>query len=327
MIFLFICSQLEINPAVGNEINSSVANQYHIFSDVDGFISAQFTESDDGVNTHMKIDCDSTFTESTVVIDRDVFEALGSYIAHFRLLIEDENFRNTFVEESEIGWPIITQEEIQTAARSQRSNKIITLSCCATGGCALGAYAGALLTRKIRTDVDTLSIPLGCWAGSGGCTSVPVVITRDSYRFHPLVYAGSAAIGSGVGYLWARHRNNSRRALSEAIIRDIVAFDNTGFPITEADIQYSKRTTNELLFGSLGIVLALAGSSLTAAGLMAPWSDKIPEEPWQADAISASVIAICCVEFYLITDFFLKKGQTLDRKATIERLKERESPH
>ena len=325
VIFLLICSQLEINPAVGNEIDSSEAKQYHIFSDVNGFISAHFSETDDMMNTHMKIARDSTVTESTVVIDRDVFKALGYYITHFRMLVEDEIFRNNFVQAFEIGWPIISHEEIQTAARSQRKDKIITLSCCVTGGCALGAYAGALLARKIRTEVDTLGIPLGCWAGNGGCTSIPVVVTRDYYRFNPLAYAGGAAIGSGLGYLLARHQNRSRRALSKAIAKDIVAFDNAGFPITEEDISISKRTTNELLFGSLGIVLALAGSSLTAAGLMAPWSDKIPEEPWQSDAISASVVAICCVEFYLITDFFLKKGQTLDRRATIERLKERTS--
>jgi hypothetical protein len=325
MMLLVLCifTQLEINAVVGSEIDSLEAKKYHLFRDIAGFVSAQFIESDDTITVHMKIWRDQTVIDTAVTIDRNVFNTLNSYIQNCRLIIEDDNFRRTFVEEFKVDWPIISHNDIQTAAKSLKGSRFLTTSCCITGGCALGAYAGALITRKTWTEVDTIGIPVGCWAGNGGCTFVPVEITRKYYRINPLVYAGSAAIGSGLGYMWAKHQSESHQVIFDAIGRNIIAFDNAGFPITEQDISYSKRTDNEMLFGSLGLVAGLAGSLATAVGLMAPWADMESEESWHQTAVNAPIIIICSVEFYFITDFFLKKGKKLDRQATIERLKDR----
>ncbi len=325
LIFLCIFAQLEINSVVGTEIDSLEAKKYNLFNDVQGFISARFNESDNMINTHMKIKREQAIIETTVAIDREVFTALSSYIINFRMIIEEEHSRNTFVEEFVVGWPIVADSNIQAAAKSLKASKILTTSCCVTAGCAVGAYAGALITRKTRTEVDTIGIPYGCTSGPGGCMVVPVEITREYYRINPLLYATGAAIGSGAGYLWDKHQDKSRRAVSKAIVRDIVAFDNAGLPITEQDLRYSKGSTNELLFGSLGVVLGLAGSFLTAAGLMAPWADMEPEESWHEAAVFVPVFVVSGAEIYLITSFFLKKGQNLDRRAAIEKLRARRS--
>ncbi len=321
LLVLCIFTQLEINTLVGSEIDSLEAKKYYLFRDIAGFVSAQLIESDDEMTVHMKIWRDQTVIDTVVAVDRNVFSALDSYTRNFRPIIEDENFRRTFVEEFKVDWPVISHDDIQAAARSLKGSRLLTTSCCITGGCALGAYAGALITRKTRTEIDTIGIPVGCWAGNGGCTFVPVEIIRKYYRINPLVYAGGAAIGSGLGYMWAKQHTESRQEIFDAIGRDIVTFDNAGFPITEQDVRYSKGTTNEMLFGSLGIVAGLVGSLATAVGLMAPWSDMEPEESWQQTAVNVPVIIICSVELYFIADFFLKKGKKLDRQATIENLK------
>ena len=254
-----------------------------------------------------------------------MFATLSYYIVNFRIIIEEEHFRKTFVEEFVVGWPIISNNDIQAAHKSLKGSRLLNTSCCVTTGCAVGAYASALITRKTRTEVDTIYTPYGCTSGPAGCTFVPVEIIRKYYSINPLFYAGGGAIGSGLGFLSALHLTKSRDAISEAIGRNVVAFDNAGFPITEQDIRYSKGKKNELLLGTLGLVLGLAGSFLTVTGLMAPWSDMQPEESWHQTAVAVPVIVISGAELYLITDFFLKKGQDLDRKATIEDLRTRRS--
>lgn len=327
MLLFFVCifAQLEINSVVGTDIDSLEARKYNLFNDVQGFVSAQFRESEDMIHTHMKIRRESAIIETIVAIDRDVFATLSSYIINFRIIIAEENFRRTFVEEFAVAWPMIPENNIQAAAKSLKGSRLLTTSCCVATGCAVGAYAGALITRKTRTEVDTIYLPSGCASGPGGCTSVPVEIIREYYSINPLVYAGSGVIGSGLGFLSAMHLTKSRDAISEAIKRSVVAFDNDGFPITEQDIRYSKGRKNEMLLGTLGLVLGLAGSFLTVTGLMAPWSDMEPEKSWHQTAITVPVIVISGAELYLVTKFFLNKGQNLDRKATIERLKARRS--
>ncbi|UCG30451.1 MAG: hypothetical protein JSV53_00835 [candidate division WOR-3 bacterium] len=325
LIVLCVCGQLAVNSIVGSEIDSLEAKKYCLFCDIEDFISVHFTESENKITAHMSIMQNESVHDSAVSIEREAFDAMDYYIRNFRLIIQDENFRRAFIEEFEVGWPIISQKDVQKAAKELKNRQLITTSCCVTAGCATGAYAAALITRKVRTEVDTIGIPVGCWVGNGGCTSVPVVITRKFYKINPLATAGGAAIGAGLGYAWARQQSRSHEVLSEALGRDIIAFDNAGYPITEDDVKYAKKTANELLLGTLGVAVGLAGSFVTAVGLFSPWADMQSEESWHETAVYVPIAIICSAELYLITNFFLKKGQSLDRMATIEKLKARRS--
>lgn len=324
-LFFLILSPIEVCEIVGSRIDSLEAKKYHLFTDIDGFKSARFFESSDSIIVRLEYLINNTMHDSTVTIDPELVKSLGSYIHNFRMIIEDESFRLSFIETFTIGWPIISQADINRIVKSSTHKDVKTASCCMAGACALGAYSAALLTRDIRTEVDTITLAAPCFIGSNGgsCIFIPVPVERKIYSFDPAAYIVGATVGSGLGYVWAKHQFRSKHVLSMAIAHDIVAFDDRDFPITGQDITTAYTGTNEMLLGTLGLGAGLLGAGATAFGLLAPWADKHPEQQWHAGAIDAAVVVICGVELVIITNFFINKGRQLDRQATIERLRRR----
>lgn len=326
LIVLCICAQLEINSTVGSEIDSLEAKRYHLFTDIDGFRSAQFTESGDSIVVSLQYLEQGISKDSTVIIDHETAKSLGSYISNFRMIIEDDHFRETFVQTFRIGWPMVSQGDIDLVAKSSTGDLIQNAACCMTGGCALGAYGAALLTRDVRTEVDTIGLPAPCLTGEGiGCFFIPIQIERQYYSFSKAAYVTGAGVGSGLGYLWAKKQHRSSDVLCTAIGHGIVAFDNEGFPITEQEVAAANRGTNEALIGTLGIAGGLMGAGATLFALLSPWVDKHAEEEWQETAITAAAVVLSATELVILSKFFVSKGREIDRKATIDRLKYRKN--
>ncbi len=324
MIFLYVCSQLVINSTVGNEIDSAEAKKYQLFTDIEGFESAQFVDVGDSIVARLKILEGGVVKDSAVVIDVATFKSLSSYIHNFRMIIEDGHFRRTFIQTFKIGWPIVSQSDIDRVVKSSTGSLTQQAACCMTGGCALGAYTAALLTRDIRTEIDTVGLPAPCLTGEGiGCISIPLVIERKYYSYSEVAYIAGAGAGSGLGYLYAKTMQRPNDVLYRTIGHDIVTFDNEGFPITEQQIKAANRGTSEALLGTLGIGCGLIGAGVTCLVLLSPWADKYAEEEWQENAITASAVVVSAIEFGMISMFFVNKGKQIDRRATIERLKDR----
>lgn len=319
-VFFLFAAGMEINPIVGNDIDSIEARQYHLFTDIVDFGSARFIEAGDSVAVELKLLKDGTVYDSTVIIDPDLFASLVSYIHNFRTIIEDREFRATFVQTFKIGWPIVSRQEIDRVAGSLKSTDYLATFCCMSGGCGLGAYASALLTRNITT--DTVAMPVPCLVGGEvGCISIPLEIRR--YSFSELSYLAGAGIGSGLGYAWAKHQSRTRDVLYRAIGGDIVGFDRADFPITEAQISAANRGTNEMLLGTLGLTVGLLAAGVSAHILYHPWADLHAQETWQDDAIAGAIILVSITEIAFIANYFIKKGQQLDRRATVERMENR----
>ncbi len=324
-LFMLILSQIQVNEIVGTSIDSLEAKKYHIFTDIEGFQSAQFFESDDSIVVRVEHLVNDTVRDSSVTIDHELFKSLSSYIRNFRMIIEDDVFRLSFIETFKIGWPIIAQADFERIRKSSNQDYIKATACCMTAACAVGAYSAALLTRDVRTEVDTAIVPAPCWSGTNGagCISIAVPVERKIYSINPYAYALGATAGSGLGYLWAKKQIRSKHVLSMALTQDIVAFDAQDFPITEQDIHMANRGTNEMLLGTLGIGAGLLGAGATAYILFTPWSSMHAEEQWHAGAVTAAVLVVSVVEVVMITNYLINKGRQLDRQATIKKLKQR----
>jgi hypothetical protein len=317
-------AQLGINTIVGNDIDAVEARKYHLFTDIHGFVSARFSEAGDSVAVALTFREDGTVRDSVVTIDQDLFAALRSYIHNLRTIVEDREFRESFVQTFKIGWPVVAQRDIDLIARASKNERLQATTCCMTGGCGLGAYTSALLTRKITT--DTLGMPVPCLVGGEpGCIFVPIEIRRYSYS--ELSYLAGAGFGTGLGYAWSRmqHRVRTTDLLCRAIGHDILAFDNADFPITEAQVAAANRGKNELMLGTLGAGAGLLAAGITACVLYSPWADMLAREAWQGDALAGAVIVVSIAELSIIANYFIRKGQQLDRQATIERLRDRET--
>ena len=325
VLLLTILSQVKVNEIVGSKIDSIEARKYQLFTDIEGFQSAQFLEKDDSFIVHLQYTMNDTVLDSSVIIDNELFKSLGSYINNFRMIIEDEAFRLSFIKAFKIGWPIIAQSDLERIMKSSTRARIRATACCMTGACALGAYSAALLTRDIRTEIDTAIVPAPCLTANNGpgCIPIPVPVEREYYKFSPSAYVLGASIGSGLGYVWTKQQFKAQHVLSRAITHDIVAFDDQDFPITEKDISAAHRATNAALFATLGLGAGLLGASATALALLQPWADIHPEKQWHEQALIAAVVVISGVELLIITNFLCNQGKKLDRQATIERLRHR----
>jgi hypothetical protein len=325
LLVFFICTQIEVNDIVGFEINSMEARKYHLFTDIVEFEAAWFYKDDDSITVEILYLQDGERKDSTVSIDLETFKTLNSYIRNYRLIIEDEQFRLSFIETFKIDWPVVSRTEIEQAARAASDRRRTHTACCMTGACAIGAYAAALLTRDIRTEHDTLAIGIPCWTGDNTwtCVGIPIPITREYYSINPVAYIGGAAVGSGVGYFVSKKTYTPNQILFDALARDVVAFDHAGYPITEQEITAANKGTNEALFGTMGLAVGLAGAGVTTFFLYSPWSDKIAEKDWHRLAIETPIVVISGTGLVLITRYLMRKGRQFDRRATIERLKGR----
>jgi hypothetical protein len=327
MIFLvlFFCTQIEVNDIVGFEINSLEARKYRLFSDIEEFESAWFYEEDDSIIVEITYLQNGVSQDSAVSINPEIFKTLNSYIRNYRLIIEDEQFRISFIKTFIIDWPIVSHNDIERVAKSMRGRQLFNTACCMTGACALGAYAAAFLTRNVRTEIhmDTVLVP--CWTGGNGwgCMTTTVPVVYKYYSINPAAYVGGAALGSGAGYLASKKTYTPNRILFEALALDVAAFDHAGYPITEHEIIETNKGTNEALFATLGLAAGLAGSALTAIVLHSSWVDMEPDKDWYRWAVNVPILLISGTELVVITRYFLGKGKQFDRRATIETLKER----
>jgi len=123
--------------------------------------------------------------------------------------------------------------------------------------------------------------------------------------------------------MWTKRQKTSNDVLCRAIGHGIIAFDDAEFPITEKQVAAANRGTNEALLGALGIGAGLLGAAGTLCALLSPWTDKHAEEEWQETAITAAAVVMSVTELTILSKFFINRGRQLDRQATIERLKSR----
>jgi hypothetical protein len=331
MIFLVfvIFTQIEVNDIVGFEINHLEARKYHLFTDIDEFQAAWFYKDDDSIIVEIIYLRDGIKKDSAVSIDPETFKALDSYIRNYRHILEDERFRLSFIETFRIDWPIVSRRDIETAVRAASNRQLVNTACCMTGTYALGAYTAALLSRNIRTEIqiDTALVP--CWTGDNGwgCLKTPVPVVYKYYSINPAAYIGGAALGSGIGYLANKKKYTSDQILFDAFAREIVAFDYAGFPITKQEINEANKGTNEVLLGTLGLGAGLVWFGASALLLYTPWSDMDPEERWHSWAVATPIVLISGTGLVVITRYFINKGRQFDRRATIERLKDRNIEH
>lgn len=327
MIFLvfFICLQIEVNDIVGFEINSLEARKYHLFTDIEDFKAAWFYEEDDSIIVEIIYIQDGVSQDSAVSIDPEIFKTLNSYIRNYRLIIEDEQFRISFIETFRIDWPIVSRQDIEQVVKSTKGRQLFNTACCMTGACALGTYAAAFLTRNVRTEIhmDTVLVPCLTGGNGWGCMTTTVPVVHKYYSINPAAYVGGAALGSGIGYLSSSKKYTPNQILFEALARDVVAFDYADYPITEQEIIEANKGTNEALFATLGLAAGFAGSAITAIALFSSWDNMEPDKDWYRWAVNVPIVLISGTEFVVITRYFLGKGRQFDRRATIERLKER----
>ncbi len=142
------------------EINRKEAELHRLFSDVDSFVSAKFYNIDDSISIVFIYTAKGDTFDSTMDISKDAFEGLQFYQKNFHRIITDLNFRNKFLHNYEIGWPVISMKKIGERKNKELSNAIFNNVCCMTGTGATGAYIGALVGKTIHKKQDIF--PVAC---------------------------------------------------------------------------------------------------------------------------------------------------------------------
>jgi len=317
MIF-FLLSFIEGGPIY--EINRGEAEYYRLFTDIDSFISAHFYENGDTVEIKILYSANGDTLDSLVMIEKKVFEALKFYQRNFHKIITDIKFREDFIDNFVISWPILAKQAIEKEQGKVLERSILNSTCCITGTSAAGAYIGALTGKKV-------------YKVTGG---VPCMITDNTscvipYQYYQYTvdpnhfYIGTAS-GLIVGGLCSKKlyfERNNRIKLLNALSKDILAFDDNGNPITITEIEKENEGKYKFGFGIPGILI---GSCFTLAeiyGLYYPWSDLVPKTDWDEKAVSIPIIVISGVTFLEFTKIAFEKGDELDRMATIEKIKKK----
>ncbi|MGQ9533763.1 MAG: hypothetical protein ACUVTF_00805 [bacterium] len=302
------------------EIDKDKAGFYRIFTDIDNFISAKFYENGDSTRVVISRVAKGDTIDSVVNIEKSVYSTLKFYCQNFYEIISDIEFREFFVKNYNVAWPIVTEKEIKTVGESTLEKSCLNSFCCIMGTSATGAYIGALTGR----DVYKIQGGIPCGHPEYGYCIIPY--EYYAYRIDPTHYLTGMALGIATGSIISKklyYKRNKEITLFNALSHDIVAFDDEGNPITIKEIQKENKGIYTCEFGTLGIVAGTAGSLLVLGVLTSPWFSLLPETEWDEYAVYIPIIAISGVSFWQITKFALQKGVELDHLATIEKIKKK----
>lgn len=319
MLFLcFLVSFSEQNPL--DVIDREEAGYYRIFTDIDSFALAEFYEDGDSVQVRILYTSNGDTLDSVVNIEKSIYNALKFYCANFQKIITDNTFREHFVENFSVAWPVITEKEIKEQGRGVKEKSCLNSFCCITGTAATGAYIGALSGMEVYK-VQT-GIP--CGHPEYGYCVIP--FEYYVYRIKPTNFWTGTAIGTATGFVMSKklyYKKTEKVAVLNALAHDIVAFDFAGNPITYSDIQKENERKYRVMLGALGIIGGIGGSLLTSYGLVQPYLGLNAEKEWDEYAAVVPILIISQISFYQIAKFAIEKGEELDRLATIEKIKKR----
>ncbi|MGB9721046.1 MAG: hypothetical protein ACPL28_06195 [bacterium] len=314
IIFVMFLSQLQ-NQVY--EINRGEAHLCRLFTDIDSFVSARFYTVDDSIKVVLFYTTKGDTFDSVINISTAVFKGLKFYQKNFHRIVLDGNFREEFIKNYEIGWPIISPKMFQYKKNDALLRSIFHSFCCITGTGATGAYIGALWGRTIRKETGYLPC---------GWQEYSCVIPYEYYSYtidHTKYYTG-VVIGVACGVIPSRElyfKRMKKNILSNLLLHDIIAFDDNGNPITLKEVEKENKGLYTAGFGTLGIIAGGAGILAGIFGLSAPWFDLVPKTKWDEKAVSIPILLISGISFYHFTKFAFEKGAELDRIATFERIK------
>lgn len=293
-------------PIVGKVIDAKEAEYYRIFSDVQGFETARFVEYGDSVLVEINTMIDSVHDTQYKNIDPKIYKTLNDYIKNFKSIIEYPDYGRRFVSEHVIGWPLVTQREIEEVTRILKDKRMLNITCCMSLIVPGSAYAGALIGKKV----------IG-YAGSGDCGEMYNMIMID-----PGIFWGVTSAGTLGGYIFNIERNKFN--INETLIKkDILAFDQYQNPITIQDVRLEDRYTAKWIFGCLGLGLGCTGAVVTFYSLLAPYLFDMTSTDFDDKAIYVPIVTLSISELVLITKFGIEQGHKRDLKATIEKIKQK----
>jgi hypothetical protein len=296
---VFAFGYLEINDIVGKVIDAREAQYYRIFTDVPGFESARFVDNGDSILIELNTAIDSVHDTQYRNIDKKIYGSLDRYIKYFKRIIEDPKYRQRYIGEHAIGWPIISQREINEITRNLNDKIKVNNMNCMTSIASGSAYLGALFGRRILYD-------------AGGCITIYV------YSINPCIFGSVTAAGTMAGY-FLMPKMDQNKIKNEALKKDILAFDLYQKPITIRDYKTEGNSTNQCIYGGAGCLVGLVASTFTLAILGAPWLFYEGDSDWDVVMTVAPMVIFSVSELAAIIKFFNGQG----RKATIEKIKQK----
>lgn len=318
LLLCFLIFSSEQNPL--DVIDKEKADYYRIFAEIDSFVLAEFYEDGDSVQVRILYTSNGDTLDSVVNIEKSIYNALKFYCANFQKIITDITFREHFVENFSVAWPIITEKEIKEQGREVKEKSCLNSFCCISGTIATGAYLGGLAGREV-CKVQT-GIP--CGHPEYGYCVIP--FEYYVYRINPKDFWTGTAIGTATGLVMSKklyYRKTEKIAILNALSHDIVAFDFAGNPITYSDIQKESEKKYRAILGAPGIIGGLVGSSIISYGLVQPYLGLKAEKDWDEYAAVVPILIISQVSFFQIVKYAIKKGEELDQLATIEKIKKK----
>lgn len=295
---------MTINEIVGKSIDAREAKYYRIFSDVPGFESARFCENGDSVLVEINVVLNDTHQVWYQNIDKNRYRSIVYYTEFFQKIIEDPFFRHRYTKEQTIGWPMFTKSEIDSVAEDLKIAKIMSTACCLSAAIPASAYTGGLIGREV---VETVS---------GGC------YTTNIYIIHPGPFWGITAAGTmaGCAFSMGAFSSDLKGAL---VVKDIVAFDQYGQPITVQDFENEEIFTSRTLNGIGGVIIGTILSARTGLIMVSAYDRYEPKTAWDSYATSIPIIAFSVSELVTFIKLSIEYGSKQDRKATIEKIKQK----
>jgi len=296
----FSFGYMTVNEIVGKVIDAEEAQYYRIFSDVPGFETARFMENTDSILIEINTEINGTHETQYRNVDTAIYTSLDYYIKYFKRIIEDPEYRQRYIKKHVIGWPIVSQgeiDEITPALQDKKNLKTMNCMGCITSG---SAYIGALLGRKI--------------VGSSECIAY--------YTINPWIFGYVTAAGTMTGCLITSNMDRSK-IKNEVLKKDILAFDPYQQPITIQDYQKEENTNHQCLYSSAGLLVGLVASTTTLAILAIPYVLTGPRTDWDAIMTVVPIIGFSISELATIVHFSSELGHKDDLKATIEKIKQK----
>jgi len=304
VILEFSFGYMTVNDIVGVVIDAREAKYYRIFTDVPGFESARFCENGDSILVELNTAIDSVHDTQYRIIDKKIFTALVDYIRDFERIVEEPAYRNIYINKHLIGWPLISQNEIDAEILLRNNKRIQDIFCCMSciipGSASIGSCLG-------QTVIETYY---------GDCASYSI------YKINPYIFGAVTATGTGGGYLLASSFNRVN-VYDRLLKKGILAFDSYQQPITVEDCEIMENMTNQFIFGCTGLVISSIATIVTFAFIATPFLGNKPNTVWDGLMAWVPIASFSFSELITITKFGVDLGKKQDRKATIERIKQK----
>jgi hypothetical protein len=305
LFFTFVFGYLEINDVVGKVIDAEEAQYYRIFSDVSGFETARFIENGDSVLVEINTEINGTHDTQYRNIDPKVYIAMRDFIKDFNGITMDRFFRADFVCKHSIGWPLVTQKDMDRAVSEFNKRKNVNTAFCMSCIVPSSAYAGGCVGREVIS------------SGTDAC-GMPYAFVR----INKAACLGVTAAGTLGGCILSE--NLSQPKINENLLKkDIVAFDRYSQPITIQDVNYASVSNNRIFYGCLGFGLGCGGAIVTFYGLIIPLIGDMYQSDGDKNSVLFPIIGVSLSEIAIITKFFVDEGNKKDLKATIEKIKQK----